>query len=344
MKPTLLVGINASKHEINTVELLAKNAPKAVDTRYGSVRVVVGKDNNDNVDYLLTNSFNPKLARSRQQVFAYIDKLGQRAILDRVDAHTPNYFKIPYWDSIEQVPSDGQYMAKPKAGARSLCQLSFDTHDKTGTTVNEIVSTLKKSVEQWSREQPEQKLTSEQAFGSNVNIITSTDLLYSAYLNKYGIHYYPGYQFEETESICRLVSSNLYVEELVKDVLEEYRIICVGGQFMLAYPRTLVKTPGSVTRPLGKQELNRNRVSLEQLEGIMPGLTSWLNRLYNEHQYPTWSIDVFLRDNRQWGAFEFSSEYSLADLTSDEQALLWSTLVKRWLKTDSGLHPESEIN
>ena len=163
------------------------------------------------------------------------------------------------------------------------------------------------------------------------------DYRYIGYLESRGIHLFVGHQHEEGEALQHFFNARaLFIEECVEDVEMEYRVICVGGEVILGYARTLVPANGSGTRPVGTQEnVKERRLRIEDLEQKFPGLEAWVKALHVEHQYPTWSLDLYKRKTGQWGAFEFSCEYSLADLTSDDQMDIYSKLVENWILMDN---------
>jgi len=347
MKPTMLVGIDSdlTPRETSIFKILAENLGIEVGTRYGEVRVVLieagGRNSHpSHVDIYISNRYAPALPRHKQHIFSDHYKLNQRYILSRVGRKNPDYYSQGGYASFAQLPSNKRFLAKPNGGARSLAQLTFDTFTKTGATFGEILRNVAIQATAWQvKQEPADKPKqpySFACFGENSTLVTQKDLVYFNYLASEGMHYFPGYQHREGEAIERIGERNFFTEDLVEDVEEEYRAICVGDELILAYARSLIPTPGSVARPAGYQEtLTAHRFKLEDLTDKFPGLKEWLTELHAEHQYPTWSVDLYKRKSGQWGAFEFSCEYSVADLTTKDQSDIYSRIVENWVEMDN---------
>jgi len=366
MKNTLLVGISGlAETERNVVNSLSRNLGIHINTKYGDIRVVTINMGGSGVhqcyaDVLLARDYEPTLQRSKQQIYSYMDKMNQRHVLSRVGKNNPTYYSQAAYPNFSQLPSGKKFLAKPALGARSLCQLTFDTVDKTGGTIHEIIANTNHESTHWeinqkklaskvtsiahaetipfrSDEVAEPALTAAyEDMGSNIRLPSRNDRAYFGYLATHGIHYHIGHQHKEGEALGHFNTRDLFIEELVEDVVKEFRLICVGGRLVIAYGRTLVPTPGSVPRPMGSQELlTAPRFTVEALGEQFPGLEPWLEAMYEEHKFPTWSVDLYRRATGQWGAFEFSCEYSLADLTTDDQQEIYSMLVERWVEMDS---------
>lgn len=335
---TLLIGVDGALgiKETNTMKILSRNLGLKIETQYGPHRVVImGVDGDtgvsaSDVEVLLTPTYRYSQLRSKQTIFSEAGRMQQRVLLSKLSY---GQYESPgaYLDS-GALPTGKRFIAKPLFSARSMGQIVFDTTTQTAESWTKFFADCRGNlghIEKYGKEWE----TIPESIRSLYGFGTRDAALY-LHAQKHGATYFPGTQHRENESIEQMRSS-MY-EEIVPDVQNEYRLIFVADKLMVAYERTLVSRElehGIIQRPFcGQESLDTRRFFIHELDALMPGLKQFVKALHAEHQHPTWSLDLFSTARNTWGAFEFSPEYSLVDLTSKEQHDIYTELVETWIR------------